>query len=156
MIDNFPYYKTFCELLNTHEVEYLCVGGFAVNLWGFNRGTNDLDLWINPKNENKIKLENAIEEFGFEISPIHDVELDERSHPIRLGDGKNMIEILHTLCTPELSFENAYSKMTYRGSTSFKLPVTYLDDLITVKSRLVRNKDKEDLTWLMMLKEKNK
>ena len=156
MIENFPYYKSFCELLNKHQVEYLCVGGFAVNLWGFNRGTNDLDLWVNPKKENKTKLEKAIVEFGFDISSIKNVEFDENSHPIRLGDGKNMIEILHTLWIPELSFEKAYSKMTFRGSPTFKLPVIFLDDLITVKSMLVRTKDKEELNWLLMLKEKNK
>ena len=37
-------------------VEYIMVGGFATNLHGFSRTTADLDIWINDRAENRIKL----------------------------------------------------------------------------------------------------
>lgn len=45
------YYKSFYKLLDKHEVEYLCVGGIAVTLWGYSRSTNDFDLWVNTNPE---------------------------------------------------------------------------------------------------------
>ena len=32
---------------------YIMVGGFAVNLHGFNRTTGDLDIWIKDSPENR-------------------------------------------------------------------------------------------------------
>lgn len=36
--------------LNKNEVEYLVVGGYAVNFHGYRRTTGDIDLWIKPDN----------------------------------------------------------------------------------------------------------
>lgn len=37
----------FFQKLNEHGVQYLLVGGFAVNAYGHARNTGDLDLWVN-------------------------------------------------------------------------------------------------------------
>ena len=36
----------FWEFLNRNNVSYIMVGGFAVNLQGFPRATEDSDLWL--------------------------------------------------------------------------------------------------------------
>jgi hypothetical protein len=35
----------FLRLLNSHEVEYLLVGGYAVIIYGYPRTTGDMDVW---------------------------------------------------------------------------------------------------------------
>lgn len=57
-----PYLVRVCKILNSHEVEYLIVGGAAVSHYGFNRPSGigqyrselkvDLDFWYNPTTEN--------------------------------------------------------------------------------------------------------
>lgn len=37
-------FKEFLQLLNQHQVEYLLIGGYAVNLYGFVRATGDSAL----------------------------------------------------------------------------------------------------------------
>ena len=41
-----PDFKEFLRLLNSSSVEYLVIGGYAVNYYGFPRATADLDIWI--------------------------------------------------------------------------------------------------------------
>ena len=49
----------FFKKLSEHRVEYLLVGGFAVNAYGFARNTGDLDLWMNDTPENRKALGKA-------------------------------------------------------------------------------------------------
>lgn len=55
----------FIELLNKHKVDYMVIGAHALAFHGRPRHTGDLDIWINPANENAEKMLNVIEEFGF-------------------------------------------------------------------------------------------
>ncbi len=45
-------FSEFLRLLNSHSVEYLLVGGFAVALHGYPRATADMDVWIARRTEN--------------------------------------------------------------------------------------------------------
>ncbi len=146
------YYKSFYQLLDKHEVAYLCVGGIAVTLWGYTRSTNDFDLWVDPKPTNTIKLIKAIQEFGFAVDTLKGVTFDETTHPIRLTEEGNIIEILHTLWYKPLTFDLAYTRKRFLGTDEFRLPVIYLDDLIEVKKKSLRLKDKEDVRFLEIIK----
>jgi hypothetical protein len=69
-----------CGLLNKHGVEYLIVGGTAVALHGFHRGSRmpsgelaekpDLDIWYNPSYENYYRVLSALDELGVDVSAL--------------------------------------------------------------------------------------
>jgi len=40
-----PDFKDFLRLLNSHRVEYLLIGGYAVAYHGYPRPTGDMDIW---------------------------------------------------------------------------------------------------------------
>jgi hypothetical protein len=42
--------------LEKAQVQYLIIGGVAVNIHGFQRSTGDLDIWYNPTTENFNRL----------------------------------------------------------------------------------------------------
>jgi hypothetical protein len=44
-IELHPDFKDFLRLLNSHRVEYLVVGGYAVGYHGYPRATGDLDIY---------------------------------------------------------------------------------------------------------------
>ena len=51
------YTRSLLIQLNQNKVEYLVVGGYAVNYYGYSRTTGDIDLWIRPDNDkNKKKI----------------------------------------------------------------------------------------------------
>jgi hypothetical protein len=43
----------FFAFKNKNKVHYILVGGFAVNYHGFNRSTDDLDVWLADTEENR-------------------------------------------------------------------------------------------------------
>ena len=46
------HYLLLEKLINA-GVEFIIIGGYAVNYHGYNRTTGDLDLWIKPDNDNR-------------------------------------------------------------------------------------------------------
>ena len=40
-------FRDFIKALNDHDVEYVLVGGMAVIIHGYVRGTGDMDVWVN-------------------------------------------------------------------------------------------------------------
>jgi hypothetical protein len=59
-----PLFIEVAEKLLECEVEFLLIGGYAVNYYGFARYTGDMDFWLKPTNENKLNFLKAIELLG--------------------------------------------------------------------------------------------
>lgn len=51
-----------CGQLNGHGARYMLVGGFAVQLWGSARASNDLELLIEATGENARRVLDATEQ----------------------------------------------------------------------------------------------
>ena len=59
--------KTFEELLeglSKSQVDYILIGGLAVDLCGFSRVTMDVDIIVDISKENIMRLLNCLESFG--------------------------------------------------------------------------------------------
>ena len=48
------------------KVDFMLIGGYAVNYYGYNRVTGDMDIWIKPTNNNKLLLLDAMAAMGFD------------------------------------------------------------------------------------------
>lgn len=42
----------FLQCAQQNKLGYMLIGGYAVNYYGYNRNTKDMDVWIEPINEN--------------------------------------------------------------------------------------------------------
>lgn len=60
-----PDFSEFLRLLNSHNVRYLLVGGYAVGYYGYPRATADMDIWVEIRPENVEKVIAALADFGF-------------------------------------------------------------------------------------------
>lgn len=49
-------FKKMLMMLNKHKVNFMLIGGYAVIYHGFERSTSDMDIWLEPSNENRRKL----------------------------------------------------------------------------------------------------
>ena len=47
-----------------HNVKYITIGGFAVNIYGYNRNTGDLDILIEDSADNRKNLRKAFVDIG--------------------------------------------------------------------------------------------
>lgn len=53
-----------------NKVKYITIGGFAVNIYGYNRSTGDIDIYLEDTIENRINLRKALKSINlgdFEI-----------------------------------------------------------------------------------------
>ncbi|MCA9794224.1 MAG: hypothetical protein KC910_20595 [Candidatus Eremiobacteraeota bacterium] len=59
-------FREFLEFLNSNEVEYLVIGGYAVAAHGHPRYTKDIDIWIapNPQNAQRLMFQASFRRFG--------------------------------------------------------------------------------------------
>jgi hypothetical protein len=101
--------QAFFELLNKHLVEYMIIGGVAVNVHGYTRATGDLDIWYNPTDENYQKLLATIREFGFDISEIENASKDPLKAFIRIPLESFYIELL-AIIDGKLNYYEVYHR----------------------------------------------
>jgi hypothetical protein len=100
-------WREFLELLNSHEVEYLVVGAFAVAFHGFPRYTAALDLLVRPTEENANRVLLALSEFGFGQMGIQAADLRSPGMVVQLGAKPNRIDLLTAISG--VSFEEAWA-----------------------------------------------
>ena len=74
-----PEFREFLGCLNRAEVEYLLVGGYAVNHYGYHRFTEDIDFWVAVSDENFDRLLSAIRDFfGEDLAGLNKQFLQDR------------------------------------------------------------------------------
>ncbi len=143
---NETFFIDFLKLLTQEKVEFMLVGGYAVNYHGYSRFTGDLDLWSNPTSVNIEKLVLAIDKFGFDSEILRGKNLQNES-PVKLPDGEIKIEILHHL-QGGFSFEEAYQRASVISVDEILVKLISFNDLITNKENSMRMKDAVDVHYL--------
>lgn len=58
-------FREFIELLNSNDVRYLIVGGYALALHGHPRYTKDIDVWVWISEQNARNIVKSLQQFGF-------------------------------------------------------------------------------------------
>jgi uncharacterized nucleotidyltransferase DUF6036 len=89
--------REFIELLNSHDVKYMIVGGYAVAFHGHPRTTGDIDLFIEISEENASKLERVMSEFGFGGLGLRSADFLEPGTIIQLGYPPNRIDLVTSI-----------------------------------------------------------
>ena len=134
-------YLSFLKLLNKHAVTYMIVGGYAVNFHGYNRVTGDMDVWVDASDENKKKLLKAIDEYGYEIDPLIEMNLAETT-VFNFGGAPYRIEILSSISG--VKFNDAYQNRVPFMYLDLEIPFLNLKDLLQNKIVSARYKDWDD------------
>lgn len=49
-----------CDLLNRHGVKYVVIGGWAINIHGYERATRDIDLIVDVSADNIARIKQAL------------------------------------------------------------------------------------------------
>jgi len=147
------------EALERHEVEYLTIGGIAVNAHGHVRNTRDVDILVEWTPENMQRLATALDEldavlFGVDADLM---DVDPRN-PDDLLKGVNFT--LRTsaggldLFDPsEIPGGRPYEEMRPRAVEAVvqgvRVRAVGFDDLIRLKREAGRDRDREDVATLL-------
>src|SRR3970282_1292044 len=78
-------FKELLTLLNSHRVEYILVGAYALAHHGAPRFTGNLDLFIKPDTRNAQRRLAALQDFGFGSVGLEVKDFTEPDQVIQLG-----------------------------------------------------------------------
>jgi len=134
-------FKEFIQFLNSNNVKYLLIGGWAVGLHGHPRATKDIDFLISAKDENIDGLKNALEEFNAPQIDMEDFKKDKDSF-IRMGVAPIQIDIIKE--ADGIDFEDCYSRREIIMVENIEIPVISKADLIVNKKSTGRLADLAD------------
>ena len=146
-------YEEFLSLLNRHKVKYCIVGAFAVAFYAKPRYTKDLDILIEPSEENAHRVYDVLKEFGFGSLNLSRKDLSQKGNILQLGYEPVRIDILTEI--EGLEFEQIWRNRAEGKYGSEKVNFISLDDLIKTKKLSDRLSDKLDVELLEKSKKEN-
>jgi hypothetical protein len=133
-------FKDFIQSLNSNDVRYLLIGGWAVGLYGNPRATKDIDFLVSIDSENLEKLQKALLAFG---SPAIDIEhFKEAGNVIRMGSSPIQIDIINK--ADGINIDDCYLRKTTINIGETKIYVISREDLIKNKRASGRSMDIAD------------
>jgi len=145
-IELHPDFKDFLRLLNSHRVEYLIVGGYAVGYHGYPRATGDMDVWIAVDESNAEKAASVLREFGMPEEAVSKELFLDRDKVIRMGVPPVRIEVITG--ASGVGFVECYSRREEIELDGIPVNFISLEDLRANKRACGRYKDLEDLQHL--------
>lgn len=143
-----PEFQQFIELLNKHKVEYLLIGGYAVNLYGYNRPTGDMDVWVNPTEANTLRLADAIYDYGYEVEELRKFApyVAEKGLKLDLNEPPVVIDVMAQISG--LAFQPCWDSHHSYRIDDVTIHLINRDDLIISKMSTGRPKDADDVQQL--------
>ena len=146
-----PEHSAFFQSLKKYEVEYVLIGGVAVNLHGYIRGTGDVDILFGPSLKNKQKLIDAIEEYGFDTENLRAAKPDEITM-FALGERTYQGHIELTNRIAGITFDEISQQMQHIKVDGVTVNYLHYEDLIKSKLATGRRKDLIDVEKLRQIK----
>ena len=141
-----PDFKDLLRLLNSKQVEYLLIGGYAVGYYGYPRATADMDIWTGAHPQNAEKTVAALQEFGFGVPELSRELFLQENRVIRMGVPPLRIEIITSISG--VSFESCYAERVVDTIDGVEVNLISLHHLKTNKKASGRFKDLDDLEHL--------
>ncbi len=146
-----------CASLNKHNVEFLIIGGAAVNYYGYRRPSMvttyrpelkvDLDFWYNPTIDNFHNLLKALDELEVDTTELKKIVFDSKRTFLKIPH-----KTFHTDFLPIMEGLNSFreskraaEKISIDGHELF---VISYNDLILNKLAVNRKTDKSDIEEL--------
>jgi hypothetical protein len=121
-------YKEMLQILSENKVRYLIVGAYAMSVYGYPRGTGDLDIWVDTSEKNAENLYKSLAKFGAPVSSLSEKTFTEENVVFQIGVVPRRIDILTSI--DGVNFKDAYSSKKVIEVSDIKIPFISKADLI--------------------------
>ncbi|MBC7695903.1 MAG: hypothetical protein H7141_10720 [Burkholderiales bacterium] len=150
------------ELLNLwrafqkHNLKYIMVGGFASILNGYNRLTNDIDIWIKDSKENRKALQKSLQEIGLDSIPdLQNIDFVPGWSSINLPSGFELDIMTNLKGFGQEKFDDCYLVSNEAVIKNTSIRFFHINQLIESKKAANRLKDQLDVEELEKIKRQN-
>lgn len=133
----------FAQIANAENLDYLVIGGLALNFHKILRNTIDSDIWVKPNTANFLKLKSILEKLGYEKDELQFLNELSINQPFVFGI-EGPIEFL-THVHYQFDFNDCQARATHFSIDSASIPVISLIDLRELKIRAGRSQDLRDV-----------
>lgn len=152
------------QSLADSSVDYVLVGGLAVQLHGFLRATVDIDLVLAMNDANLDRFIEVAKQFG--LQPVIPVPIDALKNAQQIDlwhREKGMLafalrepqvggSVINVLVRPDVSFDKLSASAVKGRLFGREVMIASIDDLITMKRAANRPKDQLDIVALEKVK----
>lgn len=159
-------YEDLFKTLNENKVKYAITGGVAVNLYGIERATRDLDLLLAMDEENLLKAASVFKNLGYSPKvPVKAEDFANKQIREKWIKEKNMIVfsyidlknpylLIDIIISSPLKYEDIAKNINILISRdeAIRVPVISVDDLIKMKKQANRSQDISDIEMLKKAK----
>jgi predicted nucleotidyltransferase len=140
------------KYLNENDVRYITIGGFAVNIYGYNRNTGDLDILIDDSLDNRRKLRKAFEEIGIgDFEAIETMQFIAGWSDFTLSFGLRLDVMTSIKGLEKTTFQELYDAATIVLLGGVEVRFIDYENLIKAKKATNRPKDLLDIEELNKL-----
>jgi hypothetical protein len=136
-------YLNLIRLLNEENVEYVILGGHAVIAHGYLRTTGDIDIFINPSDENAERLLKAMYRYGFTNNEFEKEDFTRIPSFLSFGRYDGWIDIM--TFTLGVSFQECYENRYILNLQDVEVNIIGLKQLLENKKATGRPQDLLDL-----------
>ena len=139
----------FWRGLNENNVQYIMIGGFATRFHGFNRSTDDLDLWLDDTLPNRKNLRKAFADLGYgDFGSLETMEFVPGWTSFYIGGGIELDILTKMEGLRGLTFGECLGMASIADLEGVKVPFLHINHLIENKKTVNRPKDQVDVIEL--------
>jgi predicted nucleotidyltransferase len=142
--------ESLLQSLNAREVRYVIIGATAFPVHGYARATLDVDILIEPTEENASRTWEALRAFGYDVTDVTVEDMLAKKILIR----QYLLETDIHLSAAGVTFEQVWDNRVEGTIGETSAHFAGLDELIAMKQAAGRPKDVEDLRVLLKLRER--
>ncbi|MGB1259106.1 MAG: hypothetical protein ACPG6P_03620 [Akkermansiaceae bacterium] len=143
-------FEKLLVLLVEHDVAFVTVGGIAVCLHGYVRLTEDVDILVDPSQQNVAKLITALQNYGEGYGGmLTQDDFDDQEGALRVIEAIEHCQIDIFTRMQGLHLEDfADDIQSFLSSSGVDIPYLGSSSLIRLKSQSLREKDRVDVSVL--------
>lgn len=143
----------FWRALNNNEVKYIMVGGFATRFHGFNRNTDDIDIWLDDTLQNRKNLRKSFKELGYGDFPsIETMEFVPGWTSFYVGQAIELDIMTAMKGLENYTFAECMDIASIADLDGIIVPFLHINQLIANKKAVNRPKDQIDVLELEKIK----
>jgi len=139
-------FEDLLHALNSARVKYLVAGAYAVIFYTEPRYTKDMDLWVEPTEENARKVLLALKRFGAPVKKLRIKDLTNPRMVYQIGIEPNRIDIL--MGVGSLPFQRAWKDRVVSRYGKERICLLSRKNLVLAKKEAGRLQDQLDLQAL--------
>ncbi len=138
----------FWRILNKHNVQYIMVGGLATRLHGYNRTTDDLDVWLQDTLLNRQSFRAAFQELGYGDYPSIETMEFIPGWTTFYAAGVELDIMTEMKGLENEDFATCYQMANKADIDGVIVPFLHINHLIANKKAVNRPKDQLDVIYL--------